>query len=72
MVNFSKCSFGIYLVHFFLQRDIIWNVPFVCRFGGYVQIVLTFVLTTGLSWLLTELISRCPVSEYIIGYKRGK
>ena len=75
LVTFSNCCFGIYLIQIFIMRYILWHIDFVVfRFGGLGQIVMTWLLTLSISFLLTYTISYLPFSEYIIGFhhKRKK
>lgn len=70
VVNFSNCSFGIYLIHIFVMRHLLWNCDFIQIGGGNCQIVLTFVLTTAISYIIVYLISLHPVGKYIVGFSR--
>lgn len=69
VVNFSNCSFGIYLIHIFVMRSILWNVDILSQYGGLVQILSSVILTTVVSWIVVYLISMFPYGEYIVGYK---
>ena len=69
LVTFSNCSFGIYLIHIFIMRYILWHIDFIVfGLGGIGQIVMTWLLTISISFLLTYAISYLPFSEYIIGF----
>ncbi len=69
----SDCCFGIYLVHIFIMRYILWNIDaIIYNFGGIGQIIITWVLTFAISFALTLAISYIPYSEYIIGYSSRK
>lgn len=69
----SDCCFGIYLVHIFIMRYILWNIDaIIYNFGGIGQIIITWVLTFAISFALTWAISYIPYSEYIIGYSSRK
>ena len=75
LVTFSNSGFGIYLMHIFIMRYILWRIDFVVfGLGGIGQIVMTWLLTLAISFLLTYAISYSPFSEYIIGFhhKRKK
>lgn len=75
LVTFSNCGFGIYLMHIFIMRYILWGIDFVVYgLGGIGQIIMTWLLTLAISFLLTYAISYLPFSEYIIGFhhKRKK
>lgn len=66
----SDCCFGIYLVHIFIMRYILWNIDWIVRgFGGVGQILITWVLTLLISFAVTYLISMTPYSEYIVGFR---
>lgn len=69
VVSFSNCSFGIYLVHIFVMRSVVWDWIFVSSYGGAFQIVCTTLFTVLISWLFVFVVSYLPCSEYIIGYK---
>ena len=69
----SDCCFGIYLVHIFIMRYVLWNIDaIIYKFGGIGQIIITWVLTFAISFVLTWAISYIPYSEYIIGYSCRK
>lgn len=63
----SKVSFGIYLIHIFIMRSIIWKLSIIEGLPGLLQIpivaISTFFISFGICWL----ISRLPFSKYIIG-----
>lgn len=66
----SDCCFGIYLVHIFIMRYILWNIDaIVYNFGSIGQILITWVLTFAISFALTWAISYIPYSEYIVGFR---
>ena len=70
--KFSNCCFGIYLVHIFIMRHILWRMDFIQSYGCIAQIVMTVVLTTMISYAIVWLISKLPFAEFIIGYKERK
>ena len=63
----SKLSFGIYFIHIFLMRNIIWNLDVVNQLPGLVQIPVIALTTFLTSLFLSWLISKLPFSKYIIG-----
>ena len=63
----SKLSFGVYFIHIFLMRNIIWNLDVVNRLPGLVQIPVIALTTFLMSLFLSWLISKLPFSKYIIG-----
>jgi len=69
LTEFSNCSFGIYLMHIFIMRHVLWNIDFIIHGLGWVgQLLMSWLLTLIISFLLTKAISYLPFSEYIIGY----
>lgn len=68
LTDFTNCTFGIYLFHFFVVRRVLWKFNLnLLSDGGIVE---TFVLATIISYLLVHLISRLPKSEYLVGHHR--
>ncbi len=68
----SNCCFGIYLIHIFIMRSLLWNWTVIRELDGIVQIgAVTFLSFVG-SLIITWLISYLPWSEYIIGIKTVK
>lgn len=68
----SNCCFGIYLVHIFIMRNILWKCGIISGNGGIIQIILTILLTSLISFIITWCISKLPFTQYIIGYKSKK
>lgn len=72
ITEISNCCFGIYLMHIFIMRNLLWNIDsIVFGYGGIGQILLTWLLTFVISLVITYLISYLPFAEFIIGYKRN-
>ena len=70
LLEFSNASFGIYLMHIFVMRYVLWNCDFIVySLGGIGQLAITWLLTLVISFILTYLISFFSFAEYIIGYK---
>ena len=70
LTELSNACFGIYLMHIFIMRNILWHSDFIVHgCGGAGQIVITWMLTFAVSFALTYLISYLPCAEYIVGYK---
>ena len=67
-INLSNACFGIYLVHLFFIRNVLWNIDWLASYGGIFQIVVTTILTLTFSYLTTFLLSKLPFSKYLIGY----
>jgi surface polysaccharide O-acyltransferase-like enzyme len=68
-VNASKLSFGVYLVHMFFLKRIIWNLDFICDMPGLslMQTLAIMIITILVSYFVVWLISLMPFSKYIIG-----
>lgn len=65
----SNYAFGVYLMHIFWMRRVVWHWDWVTQQNSLMQILLTVFLTLVLSIVTTHLISYLPFSKYIIGYK---
>ena len=73
MAEISNCCFGIYLMHIFIMRYLLWHVDsIVFEYGGIGQILLTWLLTFVISLVLTYLMSYLPFAEFIVGYKHKR
>lgn len=73
LTTLSNLCFGVYLVHIFVMRDILWNVGIILGIRNYyMQTGVVFVLTSILSFGVCWLISLLPFGQYIIGYKNRK
>lgn len=73
LTRISNLSFGIYLIHIFIMRYILWECDFIQNMNSYIlQTVTIAVLTFVLSTIACYLISWLPFSAYVIGYKSSK
>jgi surface polysaccharide O-acyltransferase-like enzyme len=72
LVRVSNSCFGIYLIHIFVMRSLLWRWSLLQETNGIVQILLTTVLTFMVSLFVTWIISYMPFAQYIIGYKNKK
>lgn len=72
IVQISNCCFGIYLIHIFIMRSVMWNLPIFKDLNGILQIISVTILTFIVSFVITRLISFLPWSEYIIGYRQKR
>lgn len=73
LYRLSNLSFGIYLSHIFIMRNLIWKWDWILQMENYilqtmVVIILTFISSTSLSYVIAQL----PFGDYIIGYKLSK
>lgn len=70
ITELSKMTFGIYLIHIFIMRYVLWHCDFILSIENYyLQTAVIIALTFVLSALCTYLIGLLPKSQYIIGYK---
>ena len=68
LIEISKMSFGIYLLHIFILRDIVWHwFNMVYIINPALQIPLMAIITLTFSYVIIKLISFIPGSKYIIG-----
>ena len=63
----SKLSFGIYLIHIFIMRNILWRISVITELPGVVQIPVVHILTFLLSFIAVWMLSKLTLSKYIIG-----
>ena len=63
----AKVSFGIYLVHIFIVRNLLWKSCFIVSLPGLLQIPVVAIFTFVISYLVSWAISKLPSSKYIIG-----
>lgn len=69
----SNLFFGIYLMHIFVMRYMIWKWTWIQNLDNYIgQTLLIVVLTFLLSVLGCYLLSWIPGAAYLIGYKQKK
>ena len=73
LTRISNLSFGIYLIHIFIMRYVLWECDFIQNMNSSIlQTVTIAVLTFVLSTIACYLISWLPFSAYLIGYKSSK
>lgn len=66
----SNLSFGMYLVHIFIMRYILWNLDIIQNINSYIaQTIIVIIATFIGSLILCYIIARLPYAQYIIGYK---
>ena len=58
LASVSNLSFGIYLMHILVMRNVLWILPWMAQMPLAVQIVvcaaLTFVICLGISWCISK------------------
>ena len=67
LYDFAQHTFGIYLVHFYLMRDLIWSLFYSYNIHYAIQVPLIVIVTATLSYLIVHAISKLPFSKYIVG-----
>lgn len=67
MKELSVMSFGIYLVHIFIMRRLIWNWIPVGALPLWFEIVVVSIVTFALSYLIVKIISKLTIGKYVIG-----
>ncbi len=73
IARLSDLSFGVYLVHFFIMRDLLWKCDFITQISNlYLQTFAIALLTAVASFVVCAVISYIPFSEYIIGYRHRR
>lgn len=71
LATVSQLTFGVYLVHIFVMRYVLWRCDFILAMQPYwLQTVTTVVLTAVGSLAVCWLISLLPSSKYVISYDR--
>ena len=65
--EFSRLSFGIYLVHIFVMRDVLWKIGLIISLPGLLQIPIIAIVTFGISFLVVKVLTYLPYSKYIVG-----
>lgn len=70
LTRISNLSFGIYLIHIFIMRYVLWEWDFIQNIDFYIlQTITIAVLTFVLSTVSCYLISLLPFAKYLIGYQ---
>ena len=74
MINItSSLSFGIYLVHIAIMRNLLWKMDFIINIQNYYFQWLAIVCLTFLgSWGVCYCISLLPFGGFIIGFKQKR
>ena len=69
----SNLSFGIYLIHIFIMRTLLWNWSVITEIPNYyLQTAVVALFTFVGSYIFCMIISYIPYSQYIIGYTTKK
>lgn len=67
VVELSKLSFGIYLIHILVMRNVLWKTEWMQGMNGIVQIVVCTILTFIISALISWGISKIKYVKAVIG-----
>lgn len=67
VISFSKCTYGMYLIHILIMREFLWRVSPGASLNGMIQIIVCFVLTTLLSYVVVWLFSYLPIGDLLVG-----
>ena len=65
--DFAQHSFGIYLIHLLVMRQVLWPLLEDYNIHYAIQIPLIVILTASISYIIVHLISKMPGSKYIVG-----
>ena len=72
IAEISKLTFGIYLVHIFIMRYLLWKWDFILGIHPYwFQTTVIIILTFTGSLAVSYAISLLPFSKYLIGYDKN-
>ena len=72
LAEVSKLTFGIYLVHIFIMRYLLWKWDIILGIYPYwFQIVTFIIFTFAAPLIISYLISLFPFAKYLISYQRG-
>lgn len=67
VLDFDKCSFGIYLIHIIFVKMILKNYGFnPYENGGFIAIVALVICITAASYIITKALKLIPVVKNII------
>ena len=63
----SKHSFGIYLVHILVLRNILWKLSWIQSLSGILQVTVCLILTFTISLFISWCISKLRYGKYVVG-----
>lgn len=64
----SKFTFGVYLVHILVIRELIWRFMEYNRLPAYIEAPFICVVGFLLSCILIKCLSKLPFSKYVVGF----
>lgn len=65
----AKYSFGIYLIHILIIRELVWRIMEHIRFTPLLETPMIALLSLGLSFVVLYFLSKLPYGEYVAGTK---
>lgn len=69
----SNLSFGIYMIHIFVMRSLLWNWNVIQHINNYyLQTAVVATLTFAGSLAICYIIAKLPFASYIIGYSQKR
>lgn len=68
LTEISKLSFGVYLTHILVMRNVLWEIEWMKEMDAILQIVVCALLTLVISVLISFVISKVKYLRIIIGY----
>lgn len=63
----SRHSFGIYLVHILVLRNILWKLSWIQSLSGILQVTVCLFLTFAISLFISWCISKLRFGKYVVG-----
>lgn len=73
LLKVSNLTYGVYLMHIFIVREILWNCKFIQDIDSVmIQTVVTACVTLVASFLGVYGISMLPTGKYVVGYSGRK
>lgn len=67
IVELSKLSFGIYLIHILVMRNVLWGTVWMQSMNGLLQIVICTIMTFTISALISLGLSKIKYVKVVIG-----
>ena len=67
IVFMSRHSFGIYLIHILVLRNILWKLCWIRSLSGILQVAICLILTFIISLFISWCISKLRLGKYIVG-----
>lgn len=73
LTQFANLTFGVYLIHIFIMREILWKSIFVMSISNYyIQTLTIYLISLFSSFLGIYIISKIPWLRIIIGFSLEK